>query len=141
MSERQPQGKLNRQAYEAGKAARLAGKQRDLCPNYQRRSLVADWERGWDEAVVVPEVVVRVQEAVVIERAPVRPDTYWPKDRPLPDTYQRQRRISPCPQCGRRLLDDGSQVTVLKAIHGQIAYLRCRQPGCHYEWKLRVEEA
>lgn len=134
-----PMKRLNREAYDKGAAARLAGKAREDCPAYQRRSLKSDWERGWSEAIVTPQAVVRVQEAVVIERVAVRPGTYWPKDQPLPETYQRQRRIVPCPRCRRRLLDDGSQVAVVRAVKDRIVYLRCRQPGCGNQWKMSTE--
>lgn len=134
-----PMKRLNREAYEKGKEARLAGKPREECPAYARRSLRSDWERGWSEAIVTPHAVVRIQETVVVERTEVRPGTFWPKDDPLPETYQRQRRIVPCPKCLRRLLDDGSQVAVVRAINGGIVYLRCRQPGCGNQWKMRAE--
>lgn len=138
-------GKLQVEAWEAGRAARAAGKARDALPVYAgaRRSLEVAWLRGWDEVAQELADELRAERArAEAERPPepprpLPPNAVWPEDRPLPTKYHRPP--VPCPTCRRLLTDDGGRAVVLKATHGGIAYFRCRATKDCPEFKLPVE--
>lgn len=78
-----------------------------------------------------PKVTVRTPAVATPGRS--GPKFYWPADSPLPETYQRQRRM-PCPECRRISLDTTSQAVVVKVTSAHLAYLLCR--GCGHQWQL-----
>lgn len=128
-------GKLQVEAYQAGRAAREAGKSRDELPDYagSRKSLAASWQAGWDDVgaeLAAARRKLDVSKARVVEPAQpplLHPLAVWPKDKPLPSEYVRPP--IPCLEC-RRLLDDtGGRAVVLRTINSGIAYFRCRCCG------------
>lgn|SRR3990167_1261010 len=134
------QNRIARSAYEAGRAARVAGKVLEECPEYPTQTLRKVWVQGWEEAappvVRVQEPVVKVAEIQVHHRS-LSPRYFWAEDKPLPETYIRQKRTDPCQLCRRVLADDGGQAVLLKTTNKGVAYFRCRH--CRGEFKLRVE--
>jgi hypothetical protein len=72
----------------------------------------------------------------------LRPHLYWPKGRPKPTTWTRQRPAVPCEKCSRILTDNMSQAVVcdggVSEKSGK-AYLRCRV--CEHRFTLSVPEA
>ncbi len=134
-------GKLQVEAYEAGREARRARKGLEDAPLYTRRTLGKSWEQGWrDQAGEerAAELQARAAAEPVEAERPQNPRTFWPVDRPLPTAYFRQ--TIPCPKCLRVLLDDLGQAVVVRSIWRGVVYLRCRGPGCAHEWKLPERE-
>lgn len=122
-------GKLQVEAYEAGRKAAAEGESREACPSYPRKSLAASWLKGWDDArprVPVPEV--RPQVAATAASRPLHPNAFWPAGQPMPEVYQRRPPI-PCPSCRRVLDDDARQAVTVKVIFQNVAHLRCRCCG------------
>lgn len=129
-------GKLQIEAYEAGREARRAGKDRDGGPSYgDRRSLVEAWARGWgDLAQELADEAQRARGEAEAARPsepsrPAHPLAFWPADKPLPTKYHRPP--VPCTSCKRLLDDSGGRAVVLKFIDRGVAHFRCRAtPGC-----------
>jgi hypothetical protein len=130
-------GKLQREAYHAGRAARVARTARELAPGFgDRRSLVACWEKGWDDAAREAEDEARRarEDDEAKRRAAEKPRMgpprgAWPADKPLPAYYERPP--VPCPTCRRLLDNSGGRAAVLRFLDGGVAYFRCRATrGC-----------
>lgn len=148
--------KLNQEAWEAGKKACSEGRARIEHPRYPKRSLIADWESGWDAermAEMQAAAQAAVQEAAFQNartrvmsdgpsqvRAPspkeVHPRTFWPEGQEMPRFYEK-RPYYPCPNC-RRVLDEqaGQAVAVLCTANGK-AYLRCRCCETRFQMEMR----
>lgn len=63
---------------------------------------------------------------------------YWPKGKPLPDSFVKVRRDPvPCPKCRRIRLDDGSQATACMSSGDIVAWFRCK--SCGHRFKMSVE--
>lgn len=81
-------------------------------------------------------------ERVAVARVPVtesqRPRIYWPEDKPMPDYYGRpkERRLFPCPNCRRVLLDNLSQAVICRQTTDDFAYMRCK--ACGHKWKMAL---
>lgn len=171
---REPMKPINADAYQAGRRAHAEHASVDQPPSYPAPTLVACWEDGWRDAAeeaagarlqraetfpglkaaldhaahAVQGLIQPVPEVRQPEVKLPRARTHWPETEPLPTTYKRAR--TPCPNCKRLLMDDGSLAAVVThavppmPIKGQPGKwstrcnrFRCR--NCNHTWKLAVE--
>ena len=120
-----PMKRLSREAFDAGAAARGAGRACEPPTEFaQHRPLARTWIEGWESAAPrapMPEIVHR--EPPMQTRA-LPPQAFWPQDKPLPTKFQRPP--VPCVRCKRLLTDDGRRAAVLKFTKGDVAYFRCQ---------------
>jgi len=73
-------------------------------------------------------------EARAIERR-----CYWPKGKPLPDSFIKVKRDPvPCPRCRRIRLDDSSQATACTSSGEAVAWFRCKSCGHRFKMSVRV---
>ena len=128
-------GRLNREQYAAGVAARVAGRAREA-PDLARASLEASWLAGWDSVSKRdPEPPAKPKP----KRKEPEPDASqrWPEGKPHPG-YYKLRAALPCKFCNLVLQKDGSQAVVTTQVWGGVVGLLSR--CCGQRWKLPARE-
>lgn len=133
-------GKLQLEAYEAGRKAHAEGMDLEACPEYSRRSLATSWAAGWKASASASSDAARRERERERESesdAPASPSehphAFWPADKPMPTVYARPP--IPCPACRRVLTQDGGRAALQTqgAWEGVVRF-RCR--SCGHRWKL-----
>lgn len=135
-------GKLQVEAYEAGRAARVERKGLEDCPGYTRRSLTEAWQQGWKDAAPQEPERARGAQVGAATAAPTRethPHLFWPETKAWPTVYSRPP--VPCPPaqggCGRILTDDGGRACVMtQGPWGDPPVVRFRCRCCRVRFKL-----
>ncbi|MBX4215761.1 hypothetical protein KW797_02340 [Candidatus Parcubacteria bacterium] len=130
--------KAEKQAFEAGKAAKADGKGLDVMPGAYvvARSLGAAFRKGWNYVAV--EVKVQTQE-VRHGEPEVRTGVFLDAKAPLPEVYHKPQPVA-CRHCRCVRLPDGAQAVVMIATSGGFAGFQCRARGCQKWFKLRVKD-
>jgi hypothetical protein len=127
----EPRGRLNRQEYAAGVAARVAGQPREA-PDRSRASLEASWLAGWDS---VSKQEPKAPAPIV---PTVRPNAsiYWDPKEPMPQRWL-VRAPMPCKFCRCVYLADLSQAVIVSQVWGGVAGFLSR--CCNKRWKLPAD--
>lgn len=146
------EGRLNREAFDAGARARREGQGDGVPQRYaQHRPLKRAWREGWESAgprAPVPEIVhqdppivCRPDAEAWAKHGPKMPwpgdPRFWPEDRPLPTHYVRPPIPCKNQACRRVLTDTSGRAVLVQAVNGDIAHLLCGV--CGTSFKLPVQ--
>lgn len=132
--------KLNRSAFDAGKAAAEAGHPIEAVPEYPAKSLGESWLKGFKTQK--PEHRFAPPPTDLEKRKPSKenPGHFWPENEALPSSYKVRKPAVPCENCRRLCMPDASQAVCLVNTDQKegVAWFKCR--SCKHRFKLGLDQ-